>query len=105
MPATESPSCSKCKEKPARKSDVWCNDCRAAYQKQYRNEREEQIASQSYARGAVAMQRYIAQQFARRPGYHMECSATARWVMEQQPPPYGDKKEPPTEAGGQEQIR
>lgn len=79
---TQEKLCSKCSAKPARKSDVWCEDCRNTYQRKYRNEREEQIAAQAYARGVSAIRLALAQQYARCPGYMFEGVSVAKHIME-----------------------
>ncbi len=75
--------CSKCNVNPASKSDVWCKECRAEYQRTYSKDREERIADEYFVKGARAMQLAIARPLARgNAAFAMiQAGETANWVM------------------------
>ncbi len=81
----EPKTCSRCpanSAKPARKGDVWCDDCRADYQKKYRNDREERIADQSFAAGASMIREQLAKKMAQAPGSMFEGQSVAQWILD-----------------------
>lgn len=92
--------CSKCGANPPAKSDAWCKECRATYQREYHVRREEQIAKQFFARGVQAMRAALARELAKRPGYQIECYSTAQWIMAFDSPAYDEKKAATEAAAG-----
>lgn len=72
--------CAKCGQKSAT-SQTWCKDCRAKYQREWRDREAEMIGARNWQAGANALRKAMTAQLLRAPGALFSAASVVEWIQ------------------------
>lgn len=78
-------TCARCGNNPAAGKHQWCNQCKAAYQRDYQKTQMEMAEKRAFLRGVAAQRDLLIDQFQRRGSAMVLCFEVALWLKDKAP--------------------